>query len=293
MSFSLSSTVSIGRLELDSARRVLEKCSTLRQKKALPYLLALYTFIQWWENYACWSLGRDWETEGTEEEDFPWEMELSTTWCERPEIVELIDIADLNLQGVQLALYPADVQSQLLIHCPTLVGVIRADLCVGVRLDLAGQQATILGFMTIEELMAQWQLHPPNAAGFFTLPSAQLHPASFLAETISQFQLLAPTSPVDRPITATVPTPWESMSWERKNNRNFTPSPGLTPEKMAQVLEKLSVVGVSPFAVGDWDEQTAIHILQNQDICQKVLAVHRVLKAFQSHSEKSREFPLK
>lgn len=288
MIFSVSPKVPISQVELNAAASVLRSCTPLRQKQALPYLMALYSFINWWENYTDW----DWLSDDDANEEvpdsntFPWELTLSTTWCERPEIVELINVADLNLQDVKLSIYPTNTQDQLLIHCPTLLSMIQADVCIGVRLEAEPKQATILGFITMPDLIASWQTQPPNPQGFFQLEATVLESAYLLPQKIYQLQLSRAALPSElRTVSSGTGT---SVASGRKSNRNFEPlATTLTPDKVAQVLQKLSAVGVSPFAVKDWDQQTALTILKDPVICQKVLDIHHLIKGFESYGEQA------
>ncbi len=287
MTFFLAPTFPIGRTELEAASEVLRSCTPLRRKQALPYLIALYSFINWWENHAELDCLVDdaANSEVPNPETLPWEMGLSTAWCERPEIVELINIADLSLQDVRLGIYPANAQDQLLIHCPTLLSMIQADLCVGVCLKAEKQQAAILGFILMADLVDLWQVQPPNPQGFYHLAASALQPPHLLPQTVYQIQLGRTALPLE---TQTVSS--QGAMSERKSNRNFTtPTPTLTSEKMVQILQKLSAIGVSPFAIQDWDQQTALNILQDPEICQKVLDIHHLIKGFQSYGEQATE----
>jgi hypothetical protein len=286
MTFFNPPKVQIRQAEFDAASDVLRNCAPLRRKQAFPYLIALYSFINWWENDANWDWLSDDDSDQNvpESSSFPWELNLSTTWCERPEIVELINVADLNLQDVKLSLYPSNAQNRLVIHCPTLLSMIQADLCVGVRLEAEQAQATILGFISMPDLIGQWQKQPPNPQGFFQLSATALESAQLLPQKVYQLQLNR----------AQFPSSFQTASAEdspvlgRKSNLNFVTSPAtLNPDKVAQVLEKLSEIGVSPFAVKDWDQQTALTILKDPALCQKVLGIHHLIKGFQSYSERA------
>lgn len=279
-------SVSLGRLEFDAANRVLSTCSPARQKQAQPYLLSLYAFINWWENYASWGLpatdfasptafaGDDFW--GEEEAGLNWAIELSTTWCERPEIVELIDIADLTIQGVTLGIYPVDPQGQLVLHGPTLLGVMKADLCVGVKLDLAQSTARMLGFISTRDLLTLWQTTPPNAQGFFRLPATCLQPIHALPPQVSRVQALSGGIPHPEVSQDVAP------SLLRKSNQNF-PSPSPDAD---QVVQQLKAVGLSPSLQGDWQSAnvTATNDSEAQD---KASAIHRLVNAYQNYSEQA------
>jgi hypothetical protein len=242
-------TVPLGRIEFDAAHRVLEPCSPLRQRQALPYLLALYALINWWENYASWGVSPPSTTNDQGdtwlEEDDPlsWQMELSTTWCERSEIQEQINIADLTVQGVTLGIYPADVQNHLCIHGPTLLGVIKADLCVGVKLDLQRQKATMLGFLPTADLTQIWQTHPPDSQGIFRLPESSLLPMHLLPAQISHLQAFArgqhltphPEVAESAPSTPVLP----------KSNKNFAEPVIPNVKQVLQQLNSLSSLGLA------------------------------------------------
>jgi hypothetical protein len=243
-------TVPLGRIEYDAAYRVLEPCSPLRQKQALPYLLALYALINWWENYASWggsapTVCADQEDAWLEEDDpLSWQMELSTTWCERSEIQEVIDIADLTVQGVTLGIYPADLQDHLCIHGPTLLGVIKADLCVGVKLDLQKQRATMLGFLPTADLTQLWQSHPPDPQGYFHLPETSLLPMHLLPAQVSHLQAFSRTrknTPHPEVLDAAATLALPNAPVVPKSNRNFT-EPTLSPAvpNIKQILQQLS-----------------------------------------------------
>ncbi len=286
MTFFLSPTFPIGRVELNAASEVLRSCTPLRRKQALPYLMALYSFINWWENHAELDFITDdvVNPEVPGDEFLPWELALSTVWCERPEIIELINIADLSLQDVRLGIYPANAQDELLIHCPTLLSMIQADLCVGVRLEAEKQRAAVLGFILIADLVDLWQVQPPNPQGFYQLAASALQPAHLLPQAVYQVQV----GRADIPPESQIISPQEEVVSERKSNRNFTtPTPTLTSDKMVQILQKLSAIGVSPFAIKDWDQQTALNILKDPEICQKVLDIHHLIKGFQSYGEQA------
>ncbi len=174
----LAPTVPIRSLTLDAAYAVLKECRPSRRQQVLPYLVALYTFIDWWENEGVLSKGEDWD-------DVPAQLTLSTTWCERPDVLDLLDIADLNLEGVQLALYPVAPGQPLQIHCPTFLGVVNADIAVAISLDRDRRWATLLGFSDRQTLVSHWQQFPANAQGYGTFPLEQLQPIYYLAEQIS------------------------------------------------------------------------------------------------------------
>ncbi|HIK24538.1 MAG: hypothetical protein P3X23_001075 [Thermosynechococcus sp. Uc] len=178
----LAPTVPIRSLTLDAAHAVLQGCRPSRQRQVLPYLVALYSFIDWWENEGVPSKQDDLD-------DLPDELTLSTTWCERPEVLDLVDIADLNLEGVQLSLYPVEQGDALRIHCPTFLGVINADLAVAVGLDRDRRQAQMLGFCDRQTLLDYWQHHPADAQGYSTFPLEQLQPIFYLPEQISFLNL--------------------------------------------------------------------------------------------------------
>jgi hypothetical protein len=249
-------------------------------------LMALYSFINWWENHAELDFLSDdvlnLEVPGAD--SLPWELALSTVWCERPEIIELINIADLSLQDVRLGVYPANAQDQLLIHCPTLLSMIQADLCVGVRLEAEKQRAAILGFILMADLVDLWQVQPPNPQGFYHLAASALQPAHLLPQAMYQVQVGRAALPQESQIAGS-----PEAAADRKSNRNFTaPAPTtLTSEKMVQILQKLSAIGVSPFAIQDWDQQTALNILKDPEICQKVLDIHHLIKGFESYGEQA------
>ncbi|WP_298613397.1 hypothetical protein [uncultured Thermosynechococcus sp.] len=182
-------TVPIRSLTLDAAHAVLQGCRPSRQRQVLPYLVALYSFIDWWENEGVPSKQDDLD-------DLPDDLTLSTTWCERPEVLDLVDIADLNLEGVQLSLYPVEQGDVLRIHCPTFLGVINADLAVAVGLDRDRRQAQMLGFCDRQTLLDYWQHHPADARGYSTFPLEQLQPIFYLPEQISFLNL-----PQNTPLT--------------------------------------------------------------------------------------------
>jgi hypothetical protein len=256
--------VSIGRIELDSAHRVLEKCTPQRQQQALPYLLALYSFINWWEDY-IFSRFLDtspdqaikWGLDGAT----AFEANIPTTWCEHSEIAELIDIADLSLYGSRIAVYPVDSRNQLLIHYPTLLGIVKADFCVGVRISPQHRWAKILGFTSMVALKERLRAGAANPPGF-QLAVADLQPVACLLDVLEQTPVAQSTS-----VTQT--------------------SQSLSSTEVDQALQKLSQLRVSPFAVPGWDHQMAIRVLHNPKVCQKVLAIHRLARAFQSYGEQA------
>lgn len=174
----LAPIVPIRSLALDAAYAVVKGCRPSRQTQVLPYLLALYTFIDWWENEGVLTKADNWD-------DVPPQLSLSTTWCERPDVLDLLDIADLNLEGLQLALYPVEPGKTLEIHCPTFLGVVNADIAVAVALDRDRRWAQILGFSDRHTLVSYWQQFPANAQGFGTFPLDRLQPIYYLAEQIS------------------------------------------------------------------------------------------------------------
>ncbi|BCX12696.1 MAG: hypothetical protein KatS3mg067_1634 [Thermosynechococcus sp.] len=185
----LAPTVPIRSLSLDAAHAVLQGCRPSRQRQVLPYLVALYAFIDWWENEGVPSK-RD------ELEDLPDDLALSTTWCERPEVLDLVDIADLNLEGVQLSIYPVEQGEALRIHCPTFLGVINADLAVAVGLNRDRRLAQMLGFCDRQTLLDYWQHHPADAQGYGTFPLEQLQPIFYLPEQISFLNPLPQSTPL-------------------------------------------------------------------------------------------------
>jgi hypothetical protein len=245
-------TVPLGRIDYDAACKVLESCTPVRKKRALPYLLALYALINWWENYASWEVAPpvasqdDLDLGFEPDNPLSWQMEISTTWCERPEIQELIDIADLTVQGVNIGIYPVDVHSYLHVHCPTLLGVIKADLLVGVKLDPQRQRAMMLGFLPTVDLLQWSKTTPPDPHGFVHLPIEALQPMHALPAQVSHLQLFAkgkhrtPHPEVPESIAAL------TAPMRPKSNKNFT-EPAVPNVK--QVLQQLKAVGLSP-AVG-------------------------------------------
>jgi hypothetical protein len=249
-------TVPLGRIDYDAACKVLESCTPVRKKRALPYLLALYALINWWENYASWEVAPPVASQTYSQDDLAlgfepdnqlsWQMELSTTWCERPEIQELIDIADLTVQGVNIGIYPVDVHGYLHVHCPTLLGVIKADLLVGVKLDPQQQRAMMLGFLPTVDLLQWSKATPPDPHGFVHLPIDTLQPMHALPAQVSHLQLFVkgrhqtPHPEVPESIAAM------TAAVLPKSNKNFT-EPAVPNVK--QVLQQLKAVGLSP-AVG-------------------------------------------
>ncbi|WNC30000.1 hypothetical protein [Thermosynechococcus sp. PKX82] len=185
----LAPTVPIRSLILDAAHAVLQGCRPSRQRQVLPYLVALYAFIDWWENEGVPSKQDDLD-------DLPDDLTLSTTWCERPEVLDLVDIADLNLEGVQLSIYPVEAGESLRIHCPTFLGVINADLAVAVGLDRDRRQAQMLGFCDRQTLLDYWQHHPADAQGYGTFPLEHLQPIFYLPEQISFLNPLPRSTPL-------------------------------------------------------------------------------------------------
>ncbi len=212
-------TVSIGRLAWDAAQSVLQGCSPQRQTVALPYLLAMYSFMAWWENEAAC---------GDEER----ELSLTTTWCEQPEVLELINVADLNLEGLQLSLYPLEVGEQRFkMHCPTFLGVLHADLAVAVELDRDQRWAKLLGFVDRATLVQLWQAQPPDAQGFSDIPLEQLQSIYYLPERISCLQPATPNIPPKS---------------RRKTNRNQPLEDTVTSTNVNQLTETLLQLGVTP-----------------------------------------------
>jgi len=208
-------TVPIGRLQWDAAQYVLQGCRPERQSAALPYLLAMYSFMAWWED----------------REDSR-ELSLSTTWCEQPEVLDLVNIADLNIEGLQLAFYPVEVgQTNFEIHCPTFLGVVHGDLAVAVELSRQDCWARLLGFIDRANLVQFWRTTPPDAQGFSQVPLSQLQSIYYLPEQISYLQpALPPASPVV----------------QRKTNLNQTPAETAPTTTVTELTEKLLQLGVTP-----------------------------------------------
>ncbi|MDS3862079.1 hypothetical protein RIF25_14850 [Thermosynechococcaceae cyanobacterium BACA0444] len=228
MSSMFAPVVPIGRQAWDAAQSVLQACSPHRQKAALPYLLAMYSFMAWWEEDAQAVNG------GLERE-----LSLTTTWCEQPEVLELINLADLNVEGVQLAFYPLEVgQSSFEIHCPTFLGVLQADLAVAVELDRCQCWAKLLGFLDRAALVQHWQAQPPDTQGFSPVPLELLQPIYYLPEQISYLQ---PAIPQASPKT-------QAKAKANKTNRN-QPQPA-APTDVHQLTAKLLQLGVTPVAPG-------------------------------------------
>ncbi|BAY51521.1 hypothetical protein NIES2134_108880 [Thermostichus vulcanus NIES-2134] len=186
----LAPTVPIRSLSLAAAHAVLQGCRPSRQQQVLPYLVALYSFIDWWENEGVPSKQDD-------PEDLPDDLTLSTTWCERPEVLDLVDIADLNLEGVQLSIYPVEPGKSLRIHCLTFLEGINADIAVAVGLDRDRRQAQMLGFCDRQTLLDYWQHHPADAQGYGTFPLEQLQPIFYLPEQISFLNPLPQSPPLN------------------------------------------------------------------------------------------------
>jgi hypothetical protein len=289
-------TVSIGRLEFDAANRVLSSCSKPRQQQALPYLLSLYAFINWWENYASWGLpATDFTAQdtsgssdnfwGEEAADLNWAIELSTTWCERPEIVELIDIADLTIQGVTLGIYPVDPQGQLVLHGPTLLGVMKADLCVGVKLDLAHSTARMLGFIPTSDLLTLWQTTPPNAQGFFRLPGSCLQPIHALPPHVSQVQALTGGAhPTHHPeVVQTQPALPRKSNQNNPSTLSQSPNVSQSPD-VSQLVQQLKAVGLSPIEESQWQAPTSATAANDTDSQDKASAIHRLITAYQDYT---------
>jgi hypothetical protein len=292
-------TVPLGRIEFEAAYRVLEPCSPIRQRQALPYLLALYALINWWENYASWGVTTPSTTQDQGdtwlEEDDPlsWQMELSTTWCERSEIQELIDIADLTVQGVTLGIYPADANDHLCIHGPTLLGVIKADLCVGVKLDPRRQRATMLGFLPTADLSQIWQTHPPDSQGYFRLPEESLLPMHLLPAQISHLQAFTRgqhITPHPEMVEASnqvnlLPNNLSANSAPvlPKSNKNFT-EPAIPNVK--QLLQQLSNLGLSAGQVAHSAKSTSGSQSPQQPLQPADEQLQGLIQTFQAYSEK-------
>lgn len=224
MSSMFAPVVPISRLEWDAAQSVLQTCSPLRQKAALPYLLAMYSFMAWWEDEAQAIKG-----------DCERELSLTTTWCEQPEVLELINLADLNVEGVQLAFYPVEVgQRSFEIHCPTFLGVLQADLAVAVELDRRNCWAKLLGSVDRATLVQHWQTQPPDSQGLSQISVELVQPIYYLPEQISYLQ--------PAPVQASPKTPVKAS----KTNRN---QPELNPvmaTDVHQLTAKLLQLGVTP-----------------------------------------------
>ncbi len=226
MNSTFAPTVPIGRLEWDAAQFVLQGCSPQRQVRVLPYLLSLYSFMAWWENDAQALRG-----------DPDRELSLTTTWCEQPEVLELIDVADLNIEGTQLAIYPVDgASSDFSLHCPTFLGVLNADRAVAVGLDRDRCWATLLGTVDRASLVQFWQSHPPDSHGNSPVPLDLLQSIYYLPEQLSY---LHPTLPQANPKPL------------RKTNRNQLPIESDFIANADQLTEKLLQLGVVPPAVAN------------------------------------------
>lgn len=224
MSSLFAPVVPLGRLEWDAAQSVLQTCSPHRQTAALPYLLAMYSFMAWWENEAQ---AGDGECER--------ELSLTTTWCEQPEVLELINLADLNVEGVQLGFYPLEAgQTSFEIHCPTFLGVLQADLAVAVELDRHTCKAKFLGFLDRATLVQHWQTTPPDSQGLSQVPVELLQPIYYLPEQIS-YLYPAPAQPSPK-----------TQAKASKTNRNHPqPTSGLATD-VQQLTAKLLQLGVTP-----------------------------------------------
>lgn len=265
MNVFLAPTVPIGRIEWDSTRYALQECTPDRQQQMLPYLLALYSFISWWQL----------ETDilnhcATEQDDDSCldEHDITPSWCERPEIIELINIADVTIQGVHLAIYPCSQSQTLVIHYPTLVGIAKAEYCVGVELSHQNQCARLLGYISTQQLRYQYQMLSPTAGDLIHLPVSSLSPIQYLPQEVA--------SPRVQDKVAAVST---------HRLTKATKFPLDDTAQVAQVLAQLGYAGYSPFEMLEWDRATALQILHCEPLCKKVLALRRVVAAFHSYGE--------
>lgn len=283
MTFPFAPIVPIGRLELDAAGQVLQHCSPHRQRQALPYLLALYSFLTWWESEGAprfASAGVDLNrSESSTADDELWaednepaaELSLSTTWCERTDVLELLDVADLNIEGIQLSFYPLeDDHESLMIHCPTFLGVVNADLAVAVHLDRHDRRAALLGFSDRRTLIEYWQKNPPDAQGYGQFPIAELQPIYYLSEQISYLQPLPG-------ITTDMPTESPQV---RKTNIN-TAQVNAIPE-LATLIEQLS--GSQTNFPGREPIPATPKIADEDNVADEV-AIARLVRAFQGYAE--------
>lgn len=278
MTFPFAPIVPIGRLELDAALQVLQHCSPHRQRQALPYLLSLYSFLTWWESEGAPRFaqpGLSINNAEPDESDELWdegyepaaELSLSTTWCERADVLELVDVADLNVEGIQLSFYPVeDDPDQLKIHCPTFLGVVNADLAVAVHLDRSDRRAALLGFSDRRTLIEHWQKYPPDAQGYGQFPIADLQPIYYLSEQISYLQPL-PEVPTD-----TAPEELQV----RKTNINAAQVSAI-PE-LATLIEQLSGTQAS-FPGRETIAATPA------SSCEDGEAIARLIQAFQGYAQ--------
>lgn len=263
MSSMFAPVVPISRQAWDAAQSVLQACNPHRQKAALPYLLAMYSFMAWWEEDAQAVNG------GLEQE-----LSLTTTWCEQPEVLELINLADLNVEGVQLAFYPLEQnQTSVKIHCPTFLGVLQADLGVAVELDRRNCWAKLLGFLDRAALVQHWQAQPPDPQGFSQVPLSFFQPIYYLPEQISYLQ---PAIPQASPKT-------QAKVKANKTNRNQPqPDPG-APTDVHQLTAKLLQLGVTPVALGLEGKPTeATRRISTQS--QDASSVNRLVQALQIYN---------
>lgn len=189
MNSSLAPTLAIGRVALDAAHRALASCPSQNQQQALPHLVALYSFMQWWENQVSDPLFGSGPIVATIDQL----AEFSIPWPDHREILELIGIADLAIPGVRLALYPVDSQEQLWIHLPTLQELIQADLCIGVQLDWQWRWVTFLGYTEVARLTQAPD--PRGRPEWFVLAATELQPIQDLPTLIRQWPQPAPDKP--------------------------------------------------------------------------------------------------
>lgn len=270
MNVFLAPTVRIGRIERDSTHYALQACTAIRQQQMLPYLLALYSFVSWWQSEAEYSTTHHDVDAEPGDDSTSVEDDVTPSWCERPEIIELIDIADLTVQGVNLAIYPSTESQTLAIHYPTLVGIAKADYCVGVKLSHQNQHATILGYISTQQLRHQYQMLAPTAGDFIHLPIYALSPIQYLTREV------------------TCPNPPSKVSTVATHRMIKTSKLTLDdPAQVAQVMAQLGYGGLSPFAVPEWDRSMALQVLHCASLCRKILAVRRVVDAFHQYGEQT------
>ncbi len=224
----------LSQLHWHGANWLLRQCSLRRRAELLPYLLARYAVLDWWED----QLAADWEYDqvGFWPEQNPQTSETSLDWGERPEILELIAVADLTLAGSRVLLCLVDAQAQLSVETALLHSLVGASLCLAVSVDLAQQQVQLLGFLSTAAL-----LHKAQGEPICRIQASELEPMFCFADRLGE--------------PAALP---EAL-------------PALTPAQQQQAVHSLSQRYASPFEV--FDAHLAVQVLRDLAVCQQVLTV--------------------
>ncbi|MBD2102176.1 DUF1822 family protein [Leptolyngbya sp. FACHB-261] len=228
----LGLTLPLRPLHWHRANQLLRQCSQRRRAELLPYLLARCAVLDWWEDQQG-----GWD----EAENSDWlpvfndSLATELSWSERPEILELVSLADLNLANSRVLLCLAKAQT-LSVEIPLLRDLLGASFCLGVAVDESKQQVQLLGFLSAAAVLRR-----AGEQLTYSFDVSDLEPMLYFADRLGE------------------PAPAAAVL------------PALSPEQQQEAVQSLSQRYASPFEM--FEPGLAIQVLQDATVCRQVLAV--------------------